>query len=120
MTQEQKDTLKKLLLEEKAKLESELSAIGSENKVTGDWEAVPEAADGSPDDNDMADRFEDFEERSGVMNALEPRLAEVDAALMLIDSGDNSYGVCDMCGNDIEVDRMMANPAASTCVAHMN
>lgn len=119
MTQEQKDTLKKLLLDEKAKLESELAAIGSENKETGDWEAVPEVATDSSDENDIADRFENFEERGAVMNALEPRLAEVDAALLLIDIADNSYGVCESCGNDIEIDRMMANPAASTCMAHM-
>ncbi len=120
ITQEQKDILRKKLLEEKALLESELSDIGSENKKTGDWQAVPEATEGASDDNDLADRFEDFDERSGTMNALEPRLASIDEALVKLDNGDNTYGVCSVCENDIETERLLANPAATTCMSHMN
>lgn len=120
ITQEQKDILKKKLLEEKNLLESELADIGSENKKTGDWEAVPEQTENTSDDNELADRFEDFDERAGTMHALEPRLVSIEEALRKINSDDHSYGVCSVCNNAIELERLMANPASSTCMAHMN
>mgnify|MGYP002144255573 CR=1 FL=1 len=100
-------------------LEKQLADIGIEDKKTGDWEATPPVSEDSSDENDMADRFEDYEERTATMGALEPRLAEVDAALAKIESGDNSYGTCETCGADIEKERMDANPAAATCTLHL-
>src|SRR3989338_4151204 len=49
---------------------------------TNEWEATPEELD-SPesDENDKADRFEDFEARSSMMRTLEPRLNNILKAL---------------------------------------
>jgi RNA polymerase-binding transcription factor DksA len=50
-------------------------------------------------------------------DTLEKRLADVENALNKIDGG--SYGICEVCGNKIEEDRLEANPAARTCKACM-
>lgn len=112
------DTSKAKLLEEKKVLEEELSHLGSFNKETNDWEATPEPEANGPesDENDLADRFEDFEDRSAKTEELESRLKSVNAALERIASG--TYGICRVCQSSIEADRLQANPAADTCIAH--
>jgi RNA polymerase-binding transcription factor DksA len=107
------DTIKQNLEEEKDLLEAELSSLGRVDK-TGDWEAVPEAQTApEADENDLADRSEDFEERSSTLNVLETRLTDIKVALDKIEAG--KYGVCEACGNQVEEDRLGANPAARTC-----
>jgi len=41
-------------------------------------------------------------------------LAEIDAALQRIESG--TYGVCERCGQPIDVDRLVALPWATLCI----
>jgi RNA polymerase-binding transcription factor DksA len=107
------DTIKQKLEEEKDLLEAELGSLGRVDK-TGDWEAVPEEQTApEADENDMADRAEDYEERSSTLSVLETRLTDIKVALDKIEGG--KYGVCEACGNPIEEDRLVANPAARTC-----
>lgn len=109
---------KKKLIEEKKLLEDELGSLGKFDKKTGDWQATPETQTApEADESDMADRTEDYEERSAMTDTLEKRLADVENALNKIDGG--SYGICEVCGNKIEEDRLEANPAARTCKACM-
>ena len=70
------------------------------------------------DDNDAADRFEDFEERTSMLNTLQARLTDIKDALAKIENG--TYGKCEVCGKPIEKDRLLANPAARTNKEHMN
>ena len=109
----------KLKLEEEKKLlEGELSNIGTFDKKTSDWEATPESQTApEADENDLADRSEDYGERTGTINILEARLNDINKALKEIEEG--TYGKCDKCGNEIEEDRLEANPAAHTCKACM-
>jgi RNA polymerase-binding transcription factor DksA len=108
------DNIKQKLEEEKNLLEAELSSLGRVDKETGDWEAVPEAQTApEADENDLADRAEDYEERSSTLSVLEARLTDIKVALDKIGGG--KYGVCEACGNPIEEDRLGANPAARTC-----
>ena len=103
------------LEEEKKLLEDELSTLGQVDK-TGDWEATPEDEMNSQevqDEGDMAERAEDYEERSIKLNSLEIRLSDVNEALEKIE-GDN-YGICENCKKEIEEDRLEVNPAARTC-----
>jgi RNA polymerase-binding transcription factor DksA len=110
----------------KEKLEAELKSLNEElgqiaifNTETGVWEATPDQElVGEIDDNDAADRFEDFEERSGMVTTLSARLKDVQDALAKIGSG--TYGVCEVDGGAIEIARLEANPAARRCKEHMN
>ena len=109
------DKYKIKLEEEKKLLEEELSGLGKVDK-TGDWEATPDSEIVSqevPDEADLADRAEDYEERSIKLSALESRLADINQSLSLIKK--NKYGICEICKGKIEEDRLEANPSAQTC-----
>jgi len=106
---------------EKQLLERELSSLGHKNPdIAGDWEATPEkrSVDQEADKNVKADRYEEFEERSGIAAELENRLVNVNLALKKIEDG--KYGTCGVDDKPIEEDRLKANPAARTCKEHIN
>jgi RNA polymerase-binding transcription factor DksA len=110
---------KEKLETEKKLLEEELGAIAIFNTDTSAWEATPDQEMvGEIDDNDAADRFEDFEERTSMVNTLQSRLTDINHALTKIENG--SFGICEVSGEPIEMDRLEANPAARTSKAHMN
>ncbi|MBP9856292.1 MAG: TraR/DksA C4-type zinc finger protein [Candidatus Pacebacteria bacterium] len=106
----------KLLAEQKTLLE-ELSNIGRRRGDNGEWEGVPENA-GNDTREDVAEKFEELEERRATEHTLEVRLGEVETALKKIEIG--IYGKCEISGEPIEEDRLEANPAARTCKAHLN
>lgn len=45
-------------------------------------------------------------------------LQQVDSALERIDNG--SYGICDVCNDPIEADRLIADPLITVCLDHLN
>ncbi len=110
---------KKILIDEKSRLEADLSGISVQNPHDpNEWDAKPESEIEEADLNVAADIHEDVEERHGVSDQLEKELFGVNAALARIEEG--TYGVCTVCGGEIEEDRLLANPAAATCKAHMS
>ncbi len=111
----------KILLEiEKEKIEKELATVGRKNPDhTGDWEAVePEDGRDRADETEVADGIESYENNSAILSELEIRHAEIDTALEKIETG--TYGICETGGEEIEEDRLEANPAAKTCKLHMD
>lgn len=108
------------LAEEKKLLEEELSGVGHINPDNpSDWEVEPAKMDISEaDKNERADRIEEFETNAAIEVTLENRLNEITKALERISSG--TYGVCEVGSELIEHERLMANPAARTCKAHIN
>ncbi len=108
------------LLEEKSLAEEDLSLIGKKDEH-GDWDAVPETEminQEVPDEADMAERSEDYEERTIKVNALEKKLNSINSALEKIEK--EEYGICEVCGEKIEEDRLDINPSAATCTICMN
>jgi len=101
-------------------LERELSALGRRNPSNpSDWEPMkPIGEESSPDRNDNADIIEAMHENNASMNELEGRLNQVMRALQKIEDG--TYGVCEISNEPIEIERLRANPAARTCLAHMD
>lgn len=113
-----KKKIKEKLEEEKDVLFSQLKDIGKMNPETNEWEATPEElSSNESDQNSMADRFEDFEERSSMVKVLEERLNNVLFALNSLEK--KSFGICKICKKDIEQARIEANPAAQTCKKHL-
>lgn len=102
----------------KTSLVSELSTLGIHNLDTDDWEArfdiehSPEA-----DESLLGDQAEAAEERIATLALLETRYRNVVRALDKIERG--TYGTCEISGEAIESKRLAANPAARTCIAHM-
>lgn len=113
-----KKKIKEKLESEKKVLLGQMADMGKLNPETGEWEAIPEEMTiPESDPNSMADRFEDFEEKSSTVKVLEERLSSVLSALKNIDK--KSFGKCEVCGKDIEMDRLNANVAARTCKKHL-
>ncbi|OGI94807.1 hypothetical protein A3A03_01545 [Candidatus Nomurabacteria bacterium RIFCSPLOWO2_01_FULL_40_18] len=113
-----KKKIKEKLEAERDVLLGELRDMGKLNPETGEWEATPEELSApESDQNDMADRFEDFESRSSMIKTLEPRLNNILRALKGLNR--ESFGKCAVCKKDIEMARLEANPAARTCKEHL-
>ncbi len=118
MDEEKLLALKEKLLREKTLLEEELSTVGERDlRNPDDWVVASADMDVSGSDpSEQADAFEAFGENAGILHNLEVRYANVRNALTRIDDG--TYGICSVCGEDIEEERLEANPAADTCIAH--
>ena len=105
--------------EEKKLLREELEKVGRRNPDNPrDWEAVPADRDTSQaDENTVADGIEDYEGNMAIVNTLETRYQDLRSALDKIKHG--TYGLCQVCEEEIEVERLEANPSARTCKKHM-
>jgi RNA polymerase-binding transcription factor DksA len=113
-----KKKIKEKLEEERDDLLEQMKDMGKLNKETGEWEATPEELEfPESDENDKADRFEDFEARSSMMRTLEARLNDILKALKRLNK--ESFGKCEICKKDIENARLEVNPAAQTCKKHL-
>jgi RNA polymerase-binding transcription factor DksA len=111
---------KTLLVAEKEKLEEELATVGRKDPEHPDeWEATEPAENiDRADEDEVAEGIGEYETTTAIVDQLEGRLREVEIALEQIEKG--TYGTCKVCGEKIEEKRLEANPAAQTCVAHMN
>lgn len=112
-------TYKTRLEDEKKHLEDELQSVGRRNPSNpGDWEPIPQEVGQESDPNDRADLIEGFGDNTAILKDLEIRYNDVLAALARIKDG--TYGTCSVSGEEIEEERLNADPAAQTCKAHIN
>lgn len=108
----QKNTLTTLL----EQVTMQLSDIAVHNQLTDDWEiSTPESS--TADTDVQADAAESADIQAAELAELENRYRTIVRALEKINTG--TYGVCEISGEEIEADRLTANPAARTCKAHM-
>ncbi|OHB14362.1 MAG: hypothetical protein A2431_00740 [Candidatus Zambryskibacteria bacterium RIFOXYC1_FULL_39_10] len=110
---------KEKLEEELLLVEKELNDVGRKNPDNkADWEAEPADFDtDNADENETADKIEEYEGNTAVLKELEIRYNDIKDALKKIEEG--KFGICEISGQLIEEDRLIANPAARTCKAHM-
>jgi len=105
---------RKKLEAEKVKLETEMGSIGRRNlSVPGDWEAVPPETGTEADIIDQADVVTSRETNTAILADLEARYDSILSALSRIEK--KTYGICEVCGEKIEEERLEADPAATTC-----
>lgn len=110
-------TMKTRLEESLAAITTELRTIANYDDTSDNWEALPVGAESSePDENDEADVVEEWNERRATVSVLETDYRNTKRALEKIAAG--TYGICEISGEPIEEARLMANPAARTCIAH--
>lgn len=103
--------LKEKLLEEKTRLESELSRF-ADSKGAGNYETRIEDMGTDPDEN--ASEVEEYVDNLGLEQNLEGQLKDVTDALAKMEAG--TYGLCETTGEAIATDRLMAYPAARTAL----
>ena len=108
------------LAEELILIEKELNDVGRKNPDNkNDWEAEPTNLNNDHADSDeTADNIEEFEGNTAVLKELEIRFNDIKDALKKIEHG--TYGTCEISGEPIEEERLIANPAARTCKKHMS
>ncbi|MGM0482698.1 MAG: TraR/DksA family transcriptional regulator [Patescibacteria group bacterium] len=118
MEEEKTLILKQRLEQEKAQLEEELSTVGEKDPDNPeDWmPTAPDMDTLEADPSERADAYEAFGENVGILDNLETRYANVKDALTRMEDG--TYGICAVCGEEIEEERLEANPAAATCIMH--
>ncbi len=106
------------LEQELAQVREELDRIGQRNpQRKDDWEGNSSDFPDSADSNETADKIEELEENTAIVSELESKLADIKKALDKIEQG--TYGICEVGDEPIELDRLEANPSATTCKKHM-
>ena len=109
---------RKKLETEKETLESEMGKLGRRNPmVPDDWEPSPLEENAESDIIDQADVIINRENDAAILADLEARYDTILAALSRIEN--RTYGKCDECGDEIIEARLEADPAATTCTAHL-
>ena len=104
------DKIKENLLKEKQHLEAEMSSLG--HKSNGGNEVdFPQL--GNKDDENAAE-VALFSDNLSLEETVDRQLRDVNDALARITKG--TYGTCKYCGKPIDVNRLIARPASSSCV----
>lgn len=112
-TPEQKSRLETEL----TRLTEELSSIATRDEVTDDWVATPDSEELKEiDENNEADAVEGWNERRATVAQLEMMYHNTKNALQKIEAG--TFGLCEICNEPIESDRLAVIPNARTCKAH--
>ncbi|OGE73994.1 MAG: hypothetical protein A3I07_03830 [Candidatus Doudnabacteria bacterium RIFCSPLOWO2_02_FULL_42_9] len=117
-------TSKSLIEENKKKLLAEakrLRAILNKEDIKdgpGEFpgEYKPKYDDVGREDGENATEVENFQNQLSVTYDLEAKLQKIKIALARMEDG--SYGTCAVGGEEIEEERLRAEPSADTCVAH--
>jgi RNA polymerase-binding transcription factor DksA len=110
----QQEALQKQLTE----VVDQLNDVAVLDTESGDWIIRTDNIDQTEtDENSQADAAEEADERIAIMAELENRYRSIIHALQKLENG--TYGICEISGEQIEERRLIANPAARTCVHHM-
>ena len=107
------------LEQERSRLVAELDTLGSRDQTKdATWTVrVPDLDIQQSDENELADKAEEFHIDSIVLDELDARYRLVCHALEKASGG--TYGTCEVCDAPIEHDRLEANAAARTCKTHL-
>lgn len=106
--------MRKKLLAEKERLEQELLKIGKPvSKNDSDFQTTWENYGDKEDEN--AAEVAAYSDSLGLEATFESELREVSEAQARLDEG--TYGICKLCGAQINEQRLMVRPMATLCVS---
>ncbi len=106
------EELKQKLLARKQKLEKGLEAIGEETERPGDYETRYNEIGTDKDEN--ASEVEEYVDNLALEGNLEKQLADINRALEKMKNG--TYGICEKCGGEINIERLKIHPSAKKCM----
>ncbi|MBU2028705.1 TraR/DksA C4-type zinc finger protein [Patescibacteria group bacterium] len=107
------DELKISLLKEQAELEKNLEQIAKPlDKKGGDYETNFEEIGTGKEDN--ATEIEQYSDNFSVEVILEKKLQNIIEALQKVEEG--TYGICEKCQQEIDLNRLKASPSAKNCL----
>ncbi|HBB37292.1 MAG: Sporulation protein, yteA family [Candidatus Moranbacteria bacterium GW2011_GWC1_45_18] len=107
------EELKQKLLEEKKRIEENISKTETGKKGT-DREYETSFPEIERDQEENADEMEMYESNLAVDESMKKELEKIDAALLRMEKG--TYGKCSNCQQEIPVERLRAYPQADTCL----
>jgi len=105
MEKEKLEFFKKLLLKRKEEILKEV--LETKKGLTERGEPLPDALDQATRESDLA-----FELR--LRDREQKLLKKIEKALKKIENG--TYGICEVCGSEIDEKRLMARPEATLCI----
>lgn len=107
------EEIKEMLLTERTNVMKSLEKVSQQDSHEADNRGTkfPEFGD-KPDEN--AQEISEYSTSVVSEKVLEDALTDINAALQRI--ADEKYGVCKYCQKPIDVRRLLARPAASSCV----
>ena len=116
--------LKAVLEKERALLISELKTIATPDPHLKDnwdvkhfeWSEDQITSEEALESDESVNESDEDMKNKALSDHLELRLKEVNDALKRIEKG--SYGICEVCKKEIPLERLKANPAASTDIKH--
>lgn len=106
------EKMKGILLEDKARLQKELSKYGTRENEGPDKEAIFPDYGNSEEDNAL--EVADYEANLSIEADLQKSLRDVESSLARIEKGE--YGICKYCGKPIDEKRLLARPTSSADV----
>jgi DnaK suppressor protein len=114
MKKELAEELKAKLEEQQKSLKKELENFATEDpNLKHNWETkYPSREDGDKDE--AADDAQEYDNALSLEYSLELKLKAVELALEKIKN--NTYGICEKCGKEIEEERLKVAPEAKFCV----
>lgn len=104
---------KELLEQEKERLEKQLHGMTGADTFDKD-SAESRWSDMGDKEEDNAIEVAQFQDSISLEHNLEEQLEQINVALARME--DDRYGVCEVCGNAIEEERLRAYPGATKCM----
>jgi len=108
---------RQLIVSEKERLEGlvrerEAEGVGTQSET----DQISELSSLDQHQGDIGTETFEREKDFSLLEQLEAEIGDLDAALRKIDDG--TYGACEVCGKQIEADRLEAMPGTRTCIEH--
>ncbi|MBO9130936.1 TraR/DksA C4-type zinc finger protein [Bacillus sp. 165] len=115
LSPQQVEHFKTVLLKQKKELEASIQ-MRETNERANERESVGELSLYDNHPGDMGTELFEREKDLGLHELMQKQLDDVNQALQKIEKG--TYGVCDVSGKEIPLERLEAMPAAITCIEH--
>ena len=106
------------IVSERTRLEGLIRDRESETGIGRESEtgAISELASNDQHQGDIGTETFEREKDFSLLEQLEAEISDLDAALRKIDEG--TYGRCEVCGQEIDAERLEAMPGTRTCREH--
>lgn len=116
MTPQDLQKLTQLLSEEEVLVRKELGEVAVKDPASGGFQPLPADYEGDVREDDIAREATTTETNTAAEQELKHHLEAILEAQERLKTG--RYGICEKCGADIPVGRLMALPTTPFCVDH--
>lgn len=110
------EKLTQLLAEEETRVRKELMEVAVKDPASGEFQPIPADYEGDVREDDIAREAIVTETNTALEQELKHNLEDILKAQEKLKTG--HYGVCEKCGIDIPVERLLVEPMAPFCIKH--